>query len=364
MPDMPDMPSIVRPPSASYRPSSRPQWSLLSFAAGALPLAIPLGFAGAVIFAAATYLITPTYLSVARFTVNTSQSNPLGGLAALAQQSGFNFNQNGAEGSLDYWQQLVVGRAVRERVLAHGVDVKSPKGTRHIDLRKWYDLDDLPVDKSRESALSQLAKHLSSGADSRANILSLAASDRDPRVAAALAATTMEELNAFNIETRQSSARQNRVFIQHRLAEAKNELRDAQQALTDFYVANRGFQNSPPLRAREQQLREELDARTQVYQTLATQFEQARIQEVRDVPAITIIENPVPAMRRSSPNRVAALFLGLLVGVAVAFAWSAWVEWKARLQADAEHRELLVRSLNRTRLGRRIARWLIGPLAA
>ena len=351
----------LKPIAAQYVPAPPLRWSLLAFLARGLPRAVPFALAGGVIFVVISYFIAPRYASTARFTVNTAQEAPSGGLAELARQSGLSLSQGGAEGSLDYWQQVVVGRAVRERVLSRGLDVPRGNRTQHIDLIKWYGLEGLRGDTAREGALSALAKHLSAGVDSRANILSLVATDRDPAVAAALASTTLEELNAFNTETRQSKARQNRVFVQQRLAEANADANQAQERLTAFYIANRNYQSSPALIATEARVRRDAENKAQVYQTLVLEFEQARIQEARDLPALTVIERPVPAIRRVSPNRVALLLLGLMLGTAVALLMTAWSDWKTRIRSDSQHRELLAGALGQSRLGRRMAKWIVGP---
>jgi uncharacterized protein involved in exopolysaccharide biosynthesis len=351
----------LKPIAAQYAPAPQLRWSLLAFLARALPRAVPFAFAAALIFVVISYFIPPRYASTARFTINTAQESPTGGLAALARQSGLSLSQGGAEGSLDYWQQIVAGRAVRELVLARGLDVRRSGGNQHIDLIKWYHLEGLRGDTAREAALSALARNLSAGVDSRANILSLVATDRDPVVAAALAAATLEELNAFNTETRQSKARQNRVFVEQRLRDANTDAIQAQERLTGFYTANRNYQSSPALVATEARVRRDAENKAQVYQTLVLEFEQARIQEARDLPALTVIERPVPAIRRVSPNRPALLFMGLILGTALALLLTAWSDWKTRIQADGQHRELLMGALGQSRLGRRMAKWIVGP---
>jgi uncharacterized protein involved in exopolysaccharide biosynthesis len=354
----------LKPVAAQYAPAPPLRWSLLAFLARALPRAVPLALAGGLIFVVISFFMSPRYASTARFTVNTTQESPAGGLAALARQSGISLSQGGAEGSLDYWQQVVAGRAVRERVLARGLDVRRSNGNQHIDLVKWYGLEASPPDIAREGALSALAKNLSAGVDSRANILSLVATDRDPAVAATLAATTLEELNAFNTDNRQSTARQNRVFIEQRLKDANTDAIQAQERLTDFYSANRNYQSSPALIATEARVRRDAENKAQVYQTLVLEFEQARIQEARDLPALTVIERPVPAIKRVSPNRPALLLTGLLLGTALALLLTAWSDWKTRIQEDKQHRELLLGALGQSRLGRRMAKWIVGSTAS
>jgi uncharacterized protein involved in exopolysaccharide biosynthesis len=52
---------------------------------------------------------------------------------------------------------------------------------------------------------------------------------------------------------------------------------------------------------------------------LRLQEEQAALQELRNTPAISVIDPPVLPARRSWPNRPLGVVMGLLVGLLVAY---------------------------------------------
>ena len=74
----------LKPVAAQYIPAPPLRWSLLAFLARALPRAIPLALIAGLVFVVISFFISPRYASTARFTVNTTQESPAGGLAALA----------------------------------------------------------------------------------------------------------------------------------------------------------------------------------------------------------------------------------------------------------------------------------------
>jgi uncharacterized protein involved in exopolysaccharide biosynthesis len=65
-------------------------------------------------------------------------------------------------------------------------------------------------------------------------------------------------------------------------------------------------------------LQRRVDLRQQVYSSLAQSYENARIEEVRNTPVTTVITRPEGSALPVKGNLVLDLFLGLLLGSAVA----------------------------------------------
>jgi uncharacterized protein involved in exopolysaccharide biosynthesis len=124
-------------------------------------------------------------------------------------------------------------------------------------------------------------------------------------------------VNQFNLQTRQTQAAAERRFVEGRLEEAQAELMQAEEVLESFLQRNRAFSNSPQLQFEHDRLQRVVAQRQQVVNSLTVAFEQARIDEVRDTPVITIVEPPqVPALpdrRRLVLKVVMALVIGATV---------------------------------------------------
>jgi len=77
-----------------------------------------------------------------------------------------------------------------------------------------------------------------------------------------------------------------------------------------------------------------------VYAELAQSFEQARIEEVRDTPVITVFEEPeVPATANSrnvARNAAIGFVLGALLGLALAFAREYFAQARREDEGDYE----------------------------
>ncbi len=66
-----------------------------------------------------------------------------------------------------------------------------------------------------------------------------------------------------------------------------------------------------------------------VFETLTKQYEMARVEEAREVPSIKVLDVAGVPEKKSFPPRAVLIFVGIILAVAAAGAWSIWsVRWK------------------------------------
>lgn len=98
-------------------------------------------------------------------------------------------------------------------------------------------------------------------------------------------------------------------------------LAQASEDSTQLYVPLRSV---PLVKMEMLRLARELELLNRLYALLAEQYEQARIQEARDLPTIQVLDHAVPPVRRAKPKRtlmaLSGLGVGLVLGVVLAFA--------------------------------------------
>ena len=80
----------------------------------------------------------------------------------------------------------------------------------------------------------KLARRTSVIEDKKSGVISITVEDSDPRRARDLVQAYLEQLNLLVTRTNTSSARQERLFIEHRLQGAEAELERAQKEMSDF----------------------------------------------------------------------------------------------------------------------------------
>ncbi len=107
-------------------------------------------------------------------------------------------------------------------------------GTVTGDLIDRFDLQKAYRKRYRVDTAKYLARHTSIADDKKSGVITLTVTDTDPRRARDLAQGYLDELNMLVNRTSTSSAHRERMFIERRLDAVKNDLEDAQQALSNF----------------------------------------------------------------------------------------------------------------------------------
>ncbi len=158
----------------------------------------------------------------------------------------------------------------------------------------------------------------------RTGVITVTVHAKYPELAVQIAQGLLDQINVFNLNRRQEGARAERVFIEGRLAEAQASLSQAEDNLQAFLTENRDFRSSPTLQLEFDRLNRKVGSRQSLYNAVATLYEQAKIEEVRDLPVITVLEPPdlpiQPDPRGTKRKVILGLLVGLLVGIVAAFA--------------------------------------------
>jgi len=275
-----------------------------------------------VVAIALVLVIRPMYRSIATFIVDseTATLQGAGGLAGLATQFGFRLPSGGQ--SPQFFADLATSREVLLAVAGSKYPVSPARGDSLVALPPLYHLAPTETPKGMESILKRLRHDIRAGADVETGIVTVTVDAPDPVLATAIADTLLRAVNRFNLERRQFRSRALRQFLETRLGTAGNELRNAEDSLRAFRERNRTTTQSPELALQDQRLQRSVELRQQLYVTLSTSYEQARIEEFRDTPSITIVDPPRPPYRKVWPKRLllvgGAGLLGLIIGLAIA----------------------------------------------
>lgn len=213
-------------------------------------------------------------------------------LSGLAAQFGIGIPSISASESVQFYARLVKSRdLLREAALAPLALVEGDDTVRGSYVELMGIDGDTPEERVKE-AIGELQDAVSVSTDLEAGLVTLSTTTSDPGLAVQLNQTLLRLLNDFNLERRQTQAGVERDFIARRLEEASGEMAQAERALQRFLEQNRTYQTSPQLSFEAARLQSELDLRRALYNTLMQSHEQAQIDEVRNTPVITVVENP------------------------------------------------------------------------
>ncbi|WP_411280388.1 hypothetical protein [Gemmatimonas sp.] len=267
------------------------------------------------------------WVSQATF-VAQSPGGGISRLAGLAAQFGVNVPNAQSGQSPDFYADVLRGDGMMRRLLAGRY---TRVGGQPLDLAAHLVPGVADTARRGELALRQLRTMVSAGVGIKTGLVRLAVRLDDPELARQVAAHALEELNRLNVLAQQAQASQERMFTDTRLSMARDELRVAEDRLENFLRSNRVFSGAPQLVLQEDRLRREVNLRQQVVSGLAQGLEQARLEESRNLPVITVVEAPVrPALPDSRRLVLKALFAAIVSATAL-LALVLAGEWRRRL---------------------------------
>ncbi|HXW97747.1 MAG TPA: hypothetical protein VEI47_09185 [Gemmatimonadales bacterium] len=273
-----------------------------------------LPVAAAVVAGAVALVLPRQYTVETAFLPQRSQSS-LGRLAGLAAQFGVAVPGQNAGESPEFYADLVASREILSRIVTDSFAV-SPSHSRMALVDLLNGSGDSAAAREQD-AVKRLGRRIAVSTDPKTGVVTVRVTTRWPAVSAGIAASLLAEVNRFDLQVRQTQASAERAFVEDRLKAAKDELRAAEDRSAAFLVTNREFRNAPTLQFQYDRLSREVSAQQQVVTTLQQDYEQARIDEVRNTPRVTPIEQPIVPARPDSRHLLLVVTLAALVGVVI-----------------------------------------------
>jgi len=275
-----------------------------------------LAVVGFVIFGFNAYRPFNTYTANTLFAPRSRVQQSIS--SSVLSQLGIATGTSGAGGA--YYMEVIKSPRILGPVVQSTYSFKTDSGVVRGSLIDIYGLKGLPPRNAKALAVSMLTTQIKT-VSPPGGIMKLSVTSPYAALSAQLAQRILEELNRFNLETRREQASGERQFIEMRVAEARMQLTSAENALQRFTTVNQGYQAISPLALEAERLRREVDLRQGLYEQLAKALDQARIDEVRDNPFLTIIEPAeIPLgpdasvwQRKALLGAIIGLFLGILI---------------------------------------------------
>lgn len=250
-------------------------------------------------------------------------SRPSNTLSGLATQFGFTLPASDPGQSPAFYLELLESA----QILSSLAESRFPDPEKGGTSRPLVDIleaeGSTPAARLSDAVLI-LRRRIDTSVRPKTGVVDVAVRTADPKLSAAVCGRLLELMNQFNLETRQSQAAAEARFVQGRLTDATASLRVAEQRLQAFLERNRGFVPSSELSFQEDRLRRDVTLAQQIVSTLAQNYEQARIDQVRDTPAITIVERPVPPAEPDRRHLLRRALVGTIIGVGlgILLAWA------------------------------------------
>lgn len=256
------------------------------------------------------------YSADSAFRPQVSDASP-SRFAGLAAQFGLSLPGAILGDPIRFYAELAKSRDVLRSVIQTEYRFKpwpnsAPADSMHGNLIRLFKVSAKNPDDEMRIALSRLASKVDAQTNRDAGLVRLRVITEWPELSVLINRRILELMDEANKERRQSQAGAERKFIERRLDEARDTLAQAERDQERFLQQNRRYQDSPQLMLQYNQLQRRVDLRQQVFTSLSQAYEQARIDEVRDTPQLTIIDQPEGSARKAGSRAMDAIMWGLI----------------------------------------------------
>ncbi|GLH65664.1 hypothetical protein [Geothrix edaphica] len=240
----------------------------------------------------------------------------LGGLATAA--AAFGVSVPGGEGNDANFVDVLNSRWLREQLLNTEFQYHARSwrfGAEHLVKGT---LSDYLEAKNLDRAVQELSSVLSVSRDLKSKVIFIGAETRSPDLSQLVVRRAGKLLEVFLQEKGHTRGGAKVVFAEARLAEARREMDEAEEALRRFLEGNRNYLNSadPAVRLKGTRLEGELRLRQQLVTTLALNREQALLEEKNDIPILNVLDQGNLPIEKNRPARSQLVVaLAFLVGL-------------------------------------------------
>jgi uncharacterized protein involved in exopolysaccharide biosynthesis len=162
---------------------------------------------------------------------------------------------------------------------------------------------------------------LSVEVDDKEGLVSISVQFSDRKIAAQLAQAATDLLQTKIIAFKSQSARNNLQFVQSQFDAKRQEFEQIQDSIAMFKDQNLNITSSL-YQNQLTRLESQFTVTSSVFQELAGQVEQAKIQVNKDTPIFMIIEPVSVPLKRSKPQRTMMVIIWTFLGGVIAVGWT------------------------------------------
>ena len=274
-----------------------------------------ISFVVAIVTLASNFFLLPLYYQATATLLPETEKgklSALGEFAGVAQLAGVSVR--GSEVARLY-PSIVTSETLLRSVIEK--KYQTNRFSDPADLMQYFELDEATLEEKMDKALRRLRGLLSASYDAKTGMVTLTMEMREPQLAADVLNTIVAGLDNFMRLKKATNASEQRKWIDERMQEVEHELHGAEEALKTFREKNRRVSDSPQLLLEQERLAREVQVKSTIYIELKKQFELAKIEEIKNITIVNVLDPARAPIRKSRPKRAtnaAIMFLLTLVG--------------------------------------------------
>ena len=218
-----------------------------------------------------------------------------GNIGGIASQFGINLNQS----SNNLSSVRLIPDLIRSKLLLKGLlnrDIYFSTVNKKKSLMEHYfginDSSQLNLNFYTIKGIEKIQESISIANRKANDLIDVTVNFSDPKGAVDICYGIFEELDKIQKQINLSRTKEKISYISERLSTVKGDLKITEEALKDFRENNRNIANSPSLTLAENRLIREVASISAIYNTLKSQFEINRVEELGSTKLIQMIDSP------------------------------------------------------------------------
>ena len=282
---------------------------------------IALGVFSSIFILTLVYLLTVTPVYTATTTILPPVESKQSGISIIAEQF-INVPQTKGLNTPPIYREILSSRPLILNVLKR--KFRSEKTGEEALLIDILDIQgNTPYERFEMGYEHMVSSMVFVMLTRQTGITALSVESTEPQLSADIANALVEELNTFTLSFISEKASKNRIFIESRLEETDSLLRKAEEELKAFRKTNKRIEKSPELQLEYGRHLRQVKMQEEVFLTLNKEREIVRIEEVKDMPLINVLNMAVAPLKKSRPARIriaiVMAILAAVTGIAMAF---------------------------------------------
>lgn len=201
-----------------------------------------------------------------------------------------------------------------------GVIIKVIKGEQEETVFVGKSMEVIALSQVEYEILKDFSDYVFLNTDVKEGSLTLTATMPEALAAAQLGQSALTMLQSYITKYKIEKAQEQLDFIQERFFVKKGEFEKAQINLANFRDRNK-FMSTAIAKTEEERLQSEYQITFSVYNELAKQLENAKIQVKQETPVLTVIEPITIPNERSQPKRKQIVMIWIFLGGIIGIGW-------------------------------------------
>ncbi|NUN68357.1 MAG: hypothetical protein HUU02_01435 [Bacteroidetes bacterium] len=201
------------------------------------------------------------------------------------------------------YPEIIVSETILKKVIYHRYQTQ--EFPQPVTLLEYFEYDTAEINLSYEQCLKSLRENMVSvSVDRKTTIITVTVEMPEPGLAADVANQITTELDRYQRNFRNSSAREQRLFLDTRLNDVMADLRKSEDAVRSFREKNRSIIQSPQLMLEQARLERDVTINNTIFLELKKQSEIVKLDEVKNTPVVSVLDTARAPAKKDRPRRM------------------------------------------------------------